>query len=196
MLFCVFFLLEGSGKTTKYSYGYHLNLSPATFFKKKCKKTWLRVEKKQTFPLLQLQKKANGFPDRCDQNLSNPMGGNFSLNRSSQGYTKAPIPTWGSGRKGRQNLRKFQDVRKNSTNLLSRKLTYPTLGKGKSSSKLPWEGICFFPSSKISCKLDIRKKKSQQKLGMPGPLETPGPPHPAKPLIHPLIKGKMRHDRT
>ena len=27
----------------------------------------------------------------------------------------------------------------------SRELTYPTFGKGKSSSKVPWEGICWFP---------------------------------------------------
>ena len=29
-----------------------------------------------------------------------------------------------------------------SLNLPSRELTYPTLGKGKSSSNVPWDGIC------------------------------------------------------
>jgi len=30
----------------------------------------------------------------------------------------------------------------NSEMAYSRELTYPTLGKGNSSSKLPWKGIC------------------------------------------------------
>ena len=30
-------------------------------------------------------------------------------------------------------------------NIPSRKLTYPTLGKGKSSSKMPWDGKYWFP---------------------------------------------------
>ena len=43
-------------------------------------------------------------------------------------------------------FRKVENVTwENTRNLLSRELTYPTLGNGKSSSKVIFDGICWFP---------------------------------------------------
>ena len=41
-----------------------------------------------------------------------------------------------------QKVHKIEGCRNPSPKLPSRELTYPTLGKGTSSSKGPWEGIC------------------------------------------------------